>query len=40
MTLFIGLQLITTLGGILSALLGGVAGGVAGGLVSGPFQEF
>ena len=40
MALFQGLQLITTLGGILSALLGGVAGGVAGGFVSGPYQEF
>jgi hypothetical protein len=40
MALFEGLQLIATVGGIISALLGGIAGGVAGGFISGPYEEF
>ena len=40
MALFQGAQLISTLGGILSAIIGAVFGSALGGLVSGPHEEF
>jgi len=39
MALFQGVQLITTVGGILSAILGAVIGGTIGGFISGPYEE-
>jgi len=39
MALFQGVQLISTFGGILSAIIGAVIGGTIGGFISGPYEE-
>jgi len=39
MALFQGVQLISTVGGILSAIIGAIIGGSIGGLISGPYEE-
>lgn len=39
MSFFQGAQLISTIGGILSALLGASIGGILGGLISGAYEE-
>ena len=40
MALFQGAQLISTIGGILSAMIGAVLGGFFGGLIAGPYEEY
>ena len=39
MSFFQDVQLISTIGGILSALLGATLGGLLGGLITGPYEE-
>ena len=39
MALFQGVQLVSTVGGILSAIMGAIIGGSIGGLISGPYEE-
>lgn len=40
MALFQGAQLISTAGGILSAMVGSILGGFLGGLIAGPYEEY
>jgi hypothetical protein len=40
MALFQGAQLISTVGGILSAMIGSILGGFLGGLIAGPYEEY
>jgi hypothetical protein len=40
MALFQGAQLISTVGGILSAIIGSILGGFLGGLIAGPYEEY
>jgi len=39
MALFQGHQLVSTIGGILTAIIGALLGGLLGGLISGPYEE-
>ncbi|MHA2429514.1 MAG: hypothetical protein ACXACC_00635 [Promethearchaeota archaeon] len=39
MALFQGPQLVSTIGGILTAIIGALLGGLLGGLISGPYEE-